>query len=120
MSDKAFDKLKKLWYKKLEKSGFKDIEQDEDNLKVWTIKLSTSQYKNGPEKQTYYYMASQFLNTHEFKNHIDRIIWEYHCEGISYRNISKLLRKARVSKLTYNGIYLRIKNLSKIMFETYE
>ena len=119
--DAEYQRLKKIWYRKLEKSGFTDIEQDEDTLKVWSTKAS--EYRSPLEnsaRQTYYNMAYQFLNQYEFKSKRDRVIWEYHSQGISYRTISNLLRSRHFKSLTYNGIYLRVKILAKIMFETYK
>ncbi len=42
-------------------------------------------------------MAGQFLNNYNFRSKLEKVIWEYHCNGISYRNIAKLLRKVKTS-----------------------
>jgi hypothetical protein len=103
---KEFKKLEAKWYKKLKKEGFNDIEENEseyiirppyhyitDNRVFSSIEERRNHFN---AKQYYYYMANQFLNTYKFKNNRERNIWEYHVNGISYRDITKLLKKARI------------------------
>lgn len=107
MSPTEFKKLKKLWYKKLKASGFHDIEDaDNSRLKGGASGMKyQARYGEGVYQQTrqeYYYAAYQFLNSHEFDKERDRIIWEYHANGISARNIKKLLEKAGIVRF-YKG-----------------
>lgn len=116
----SLKELQDVWYKKLEKSGFQDIEQDTDNLKVWS---SVFFLRHSPEqiqaKQAYYQMASNFLEDHEFKTRREEIIWSYHSEGISYRDISKLLKKVRI-KLSHTAVQNVVHKLQVAMYLMYK
>ncbi len=93
-----YRELKKKWYAKLKNSGFEDIERNEDLLKR-PSSVVFGDYRKiafGIAKFEYYQMAARFLNEHDFKNNRERIIWEYHANGISIRNIVKLLKKVRI------------------------
>lgn len=115
-----FEVLKEKWYKKLKKSGFNDIEQDEDNLKAWSSKFATQKVKDLYEsKQAYYYMATQFINDYVFSSKIDQIIWEYHAEGISMRDIAKTLNKTRTITTNKDAVNIIIRKLEKIMYFMY-
>lgn len=109
---KSFSKLEKVWYKKLRKSGFVDIEYDEKNLKQFSGKTSIDRddgsskldgwHKMGATtsirdhwKFNYYQRARDFLRTYEFKNKTERKIFEMHSEGIGIRVIAKELRTYR-------------------------
>lgn len=99
--DSEYERLKKLWYKKLKDSGFEDVETDEDRLKVWSSTLfgkSKGLVQNGgwQAKASYYQMTSDFLIDNRFETEIDKVIWEYHSHGISVRDITSTLRKAKV------------------------
>lgn len=117
-----FEQLKAKWYKKLEKSGFEDIESDENNLKVWS---SIFARKNSPEvwqaRAEYYQMATNFLEDYKFSNDVEKIVWEYHSNGISMRDISKLLKKARVKSIPINrqDIGVLIRKLKNSMYSMY-
>lgn len=116
---KAFEKENKKWQRKLLKDGFNDIEQDEHNLRVWSSQFSRKKsldtYK---AKEEYYYMCTQFLNDHIFLTNLDRIIWEYHAEAISARNIAKLLAKVRI-KMYHEQVWRVVKRLETIMYVLY-
>jgi hypothetical protein len=118
--DKNFQKLQQKWYAKLEKSGFKDIEQDEDNLKRWSSDFTTKKFLDTYEaKADYYYMATQFLNDYKFETQIERVIWEYHAEGISNRNVAKLLKKVKIS-MSHSSVLIIVSRLKKIMYALYK
>jgi len=116
----SLKELQESWYKKLKKDGFEDIEQDEDNLKVWS---SVFFLRNSPEqiqaKQAYYQMASNFLEDYKFKTRREEIIWTYHSEGISYRDISKLLKKVRI-KLSHTAVQNVVHKLQAAMYLMYK
>lgn len=100
MNKADFKKLKDKWYKKLEKSGFEDVESDEYNLKSWSSVLFLRKTPESWEaKATYYQMASNFLEEYKFDSNIEKTIWEYHSNGLSARNTSVLLKKARVKSI---------------------
>lgn len=134
-------KLKKLsykqekakWYKKLKKSGFDDIERDEHRLKVNTLDrigrntFSRVDYTSDQlsqerltakivhdAKQEYYYKAEHFLNSHKFESEKERVIWEYHANGLSIRDIVKVLNKAKIKADRYK-VWKIIYKLAKEM-----
>lgn len=117
-----FQKLKTKWYGKLKKSGFEDIESDEDNLKVWSsifyLRRSNISWE---AKASYYQMASNFLEEYKFTSNIEKIIWEYHSNGIGVRDISKLLKKAKIKsvKTARTSVWLIIKKLRSSMYQMY-
>lgn len=115
---KEFETLNKLWKKKLEKSGFKDIEQDEDNLKLWYSEYYKTRYTTTTfqAKEEYYRLASQFLHSNKFKNKKEEVIWTLYSEGLSIRNIVKVL-KSRNFKAYKNEVNKIVRTLSKIMLE---
>lgn len=99
MSNKAeLAKLTKVWYKKLKKSGFEDIEQADGKLKEWhSFKFAVSG-KN--EVQIYattkfYDAAREMLTKHTFQTALDRKIWALYSEGDSARGIAKQLKLGR-------------------------
>ena len=124
MSNKAeYNKIRAVWYKKLKDEGFEDIEQDEDTLKSWS---STHFNKKGfsPEyrmsKIEYYQMATNFLNDYTFESNLDKIIWEYHAEAISTRDIAKLLTAAKIKKkMSHWPVFCVIKRLEEAMKRMY-
>lgn len=110
-----YTQLRKIWYAKLAKSGFEDIEQDENNLKEWSSRIINKQYIDPLQTDAeYYYLATNFLNTYGFESERERIIWEYHANAISCRDIAKLLRKVRI-KTTKTAVWLVIKRLRSVM-----
>lgn len=114
------DDEKSKWYKKLEREGFNDIEQDEDNLKVWSSVFSKRHsIEQIQAKQVYYQMATNFLEDYEFGIRREEIIWAYHSEGISYRNISKLLKKVRI-KLSHTAVQNIVHKLQVSMYLLYK
>lgn len=119
MSNSEYQKLKKKWYAKLEKSGFHDIEQDDGygNLKDWSHRFARVDALH--ERQEYYIMASRFLNDYKFKNKRDYVIWLYHSEGLSYRDTAAVMQKARF-KIPEWEVRVRVNALIAAMFEFYK
>lgn len=115
---KAFKELEKKWYTKLEKSGFKDIEQPDGNLKVW----ASSACKNYAEpnvraaKEEYYRMAGQFLYDYKFTSAIDKFAWKHHANGVSIRSIVGLLAKKGI-KSNKRTIHEKLQRLAKEMLK---
>jgi len=117
----TLNQLKTIWYKKLKAEGFKDIEQDEFNLKKWTPNLN-NKYKHQEWKhsQDYYTLAGHFLNEYKFETKLEHIVWEYHMNGISMRNIAKILLKTKVvKKSNRTTVCLILKTLRDQMFKLY-
>lgn len=122
MTTTNLKKLRKEWYAKLKAEGFSDIEQADGNIKTWSSKLNQRYRTNLGDlaaKTEYYYLANHFLTEHIFETELQRIIWEYHANAISYRKIGKLLKAAGLKFGYRNGVYLVIKELKLIMFKRY-
>ncbi len=117
--DKDFLKLQKTWYKKLAKSGFDDIEQDPDNLKIWTGHRIKAKYSpvTFQAKEEYYQLAGTFLNEHKFDTILEKLVWGYHAEGLRAQEIVDRLKseKIRVHRLNIHKI---VKKLVKEMRDT--
>lgn len=115
-----YDKLRAEWYEKLQESGFSDIESDDFNLKNWSSKLSRKHtVEQWQAKEAYYSMASNFLNDYQFEAELDKVIWEYHANAISIRNIVELLKSANISKPYRDGVFTTIKRLKETMRDLY-
>lgn len=125
-----FKKLKDEWYEKLKTTkskeypnGFQDIEKDEDTLKKYSFQsvFDNTKNKDWQAKATYYQMATNFLEDYKFSTTIEKLIWEYHANGISLRDISKLLTKAKVTSIFVNkdAIFAIVQKLKKSMYSMY-
>lgn len=117
--------LKEKWYAKADKSGFEDIEKDEDYLKIYSSdtfreRHAGAQAGGWQAKAEYYYLAQQFLNEYKFDSEIIKTIWAYHCEGISAESISQTLKKLRYKRWSkVNLIKDTLKALKHKMFDMY-
>lgn len=122
MSELSFKELQKLWYKKLEDTGFFDIEAKETTFRSHRYGRGKrhGQYSNTwqDSKRYYYDLATSFLNEHEFESPLERVIWEYHANSISTRNIAKILIAAKV-KTNRTTVWLTVKMLRQKMKEKY-
>ncbi len=112
---------KKYWYAKLKQSGFDDIELSDTTLKLGSEQFRRARSMQGWQaKAAYYQMASNFLNDHRFANRLERIIWQYHSEGISVRDISITLNKAKTHrKMSKDIVWAIVNRLTKIMKKLY-
>ncbi len=123
LKDKDFKALEDLWYAKLKKSGFEDIETPGDRLK-WSTAQAVARAKNQGKpdlyesKEEYYRMAGHFLHDHVFEGKAEKYVWEYHAVGKSMRDISKLLKKSRIYMAT-TQVKETIHRLRDIMFKRY-
>jgi hypothetical protein len=115
-----FNKLKDKWYKKLEKEGFVDCEQDEDNLKQWDSSIFSryNQHTIGA-KQEYYSLAGVFLHTKEFESPRHKLIWTFHAEGLSLDDISLKIKKLGYKRWSRSTVHIIITNLAKEMMKTH-
>lgn len=124
-----YEKLRDKWYTKLEKvkddvypDGFVDIERDEDTLKVWSSDKFSSKrlVQNGSwqAKATYHSMAERYLSEYPFETRREQIIWEYHTNAVSVRDIVKLLNKVRI-RMKRTSVWEIIKKHKNKMFEMY-
>lgn len=129
--------LKKIWYAKLKEDyvdkdgttvkGFVDIESKTGIIANY---FTDRRDRNGLSdiyrfaKAEYYRLAERFLNEYEFENQLDKIMWEYHVNAISYRDIAITLDKLAIYNLNGGAIgkdYVlkRIKPLIKEMKNRY-
>ena len=110
-------KLQQKWYAKLKKDGFKDIEHDEHTLTEYSsVYFKKHTHDEIVEKQRYHDMSTAFLEQYKFENNVDRIVWEYHTNGISVRDITQLLKKIKV-KTNRNSVAQLIRKLKVKMFD---
>jgi hypothetical protein len=108
----SYASVRKKWYAKLKKTGFKDIEKNDYTLKEYSsIFAKDKAVRSWDAKTAYYYMATQFLNTYKFSSELDRIIWEYHTNAISIRNITKILNKTKVLRTNRDAIWQILRQL---------
>lgn len=121
---KKFLELRDKWYTKLEKSGFVDAEQDEDNLKQWdSYSFSGSRrarYNKDlySSKEEYYQLAGKFLNSYEFKTKKERLIWECHAEGKTVTETSEILRKKNFKSCSRSRVHDAVSALAKEMLKS--
>lgn len=114
-----YDKLRAVWYKKLKDDGFEDIESDDHNLKVWSSKFARKKtLVSWQAKAAYYYMAENFLRDYKFVSNREKVIWEYHANALSIREITRLLKKVRIktSRMAVWRIVIRLEKIMKKMY----
>lgn len=119
-----YKQLQEAWYSKLKESGFKDIEYADGSLKSY---VPTSFTARDPLMQSvteeYYRMCYHFLNEYKFESELEKVIWEYHSNGLSARNIYKILTAEGMpkwkSQWKKSSIHKRIKNLVNLMKQRY-
>ena len=126
---KQLKQLQAKWYARLKKEGFEDIEQDENLLKNWSSsRLRKSRNSNNEieqtllyneSKQSYYRLAGFFVNDYAFESELDHMVWSYHAEGKSLRQMSKLL-KAQGNDISYTRAKEIIHKLRAIMLKHYK
>lgn len=114
---KEFLELNKKWQEKLKKSGFEDIEDGKEELLVSSAIFKKKKFlKTYKIKEEYYYMATHFLNEYRFDSNIDRVVWTYHVEAISARDISKLLKKLKLGNIEKSSVSTIIVKLRRAMY----
>lgn len=95
-NNKKFRELRDKWYKKLERSGFDDIENN--NLPEPTLKQKHNfQFKNVPQdvyeaRLKYFANCRDLLLTYKFASILEKRIWELHTKGKSLREIEKEIK----------------------------
>lgn len=117
---KEFKKLKDTWYKKLEKSGFVDVEASEDSLKEWDSSITLRYDKHIiASKEEYFRLAGKFLFSYEFESERDTAIWQLHSDGLSLREIATQLKKKKYKINSMSNVNLVVKKLAQKMIEKY-
>lgn len=115
---KTLKELQDVWYAKLASKGFKDIEQPDQNLKVWSSHYSL-QYDPDTyhAKARYYELAGQFLYDYKFKNKRQKLIWKMHSEGAFIVDIVTAITKL-TGKGSKDGVVSVINTLAKEMLKS--
>lgn len=114
----AFKRLNSSWAKKLEKSGFKDVEQPasfesgapDGNLKQWSSWLSEPSKLDPAKyaaKEEYYRLAGQFLYEHEFSCDEQMWLWQLHSEGGTTPGIVKAFKAKGITHMMRRKINIR-------------
>lgn len=87
-----YKKLRSIWYRKLRKKGFKDIEHA---MSQHTGSTSSSWYFEAhyspqqlEEQARYYQLAGQLLHEHPFVSKTEKDIWAMHASGSPVRAIA--------------------------------
>lgn len=108
--------LQDQWYKKLKESGFTDIEHKDGSINRAFSR--SDNWKDESLRQLtidYYCMCTHFLNENKFKDEVERVIWEYHTEGLSIRDTVKLLSQTLNIKRTRVQVWTTVNTLQKLM-----
>lgn len=113
-------KLTKVWYAKLAKEGFKDIEPHENTLTAWHSKIINTYTSTEAEaKQIYYNMANHFLNDYQFESILEKVIWEYWAAGVSVRDIAEQLTRVEIKHMRKSSVWKIVRKIEKLMFKHY-
>jgi hypothetical protein len=126
-ASQAFKDLQAKWYRKLERTGFKDLEDKLERLKEY----STTKWKEGhpakarqqskekqndhflaavASKEEYYRAAGHWLYDHKFDKKVEFKVWELHAEGATARQI---YTKLRLTKNEVRSILHKLTRLFK-------
>lgn len=111
MTTKPSKELQAEWDKKLKESGFEDIENGLGHLKLWSRSFGVHHPDSARVEaaQEYYSMAGKFLHDYEFTSEMQKTIWEYHANGLSIRDIVKVLGKAKIINPSTGTPYSRMR-----------
>lgn len=148
----AYEKTRDVWYDKLKKSGFKDIEKNEYDLIRSSLPLHMSVEDNIRKKEeleSYYRIADNFLNDYEFTDNItklmksdtyqtvtrrkrlrlvkqansadtiEKIIWEYHTNGLKLLEIVAVLKKVQRYATSRSAVYNILRKFKESMKRMY-
>lgn len=114
-SRSEFKALQKQWYARLKEEDFQDAENAKGHLRKesshFTKKEIVAKFES---TRTYFYNTTQFLNYHEFANEYEKVVWDYHSNGMSSREIATTLRKAGL-KSNYDKVQHIIRRLRRVM-----
>ena len=104
--------LQSLWYSKLKKSGFEDIEVSETKLKRYDAEYFLAKGADeATETVEYYNECEEFLRRHVFFSKSDRLVWRLHCTGLTEEEIAKQL------KVQQPAISKVLARLTKVMLD---
>ena len=108
--------IQKVWYEKLKKEGFEDLESfDQKGEPKEILKTTVKPLPHGWENaEQYYTYCRRYLHTGTFKSQTEREVWEMFSEGSSQREISRKLDLKR------NTVLVTIEIHKELMRRTIE
>lgn len=108
-NNREFQKLNAKWAKKLEDSGFDDLEKNANEYSNLPRSFDerVNNYKTLESTLEYFARASDYLHNGEFKSTKEREIWEHHCDGDTLGEIAAKM------KLTRSPIAYHVWNVQK-------
>lgn len=83
--------IQKEWYQYLERAGFEDIEKDGGRKETQLMRRMSKNVQTTEMFEaniSYYQWAREKAQVSNFKSTTDRLIWEYHAEGLSRSEIA--------------------------------
>lgn len=96
MDKKQLQALTKKWYKKLADKGFKDLEDENGNLKEYASSRVAQKDPVACElAQAYYERARALLHLGYLTDATEKQVWRYYSEGMSALQISKKMGLTR-------------------------
>jgi hypothetical protein len=125
---KKFLLLQEKWYRKLRESGWVDIEKNNFLINYHSMKLSrectyNSRANRGEvsratrayqeSRRQYYRIAAQFLYSHKFQHPLHKRIWQLHVNGVSQRDIAKIIPELTLKKSRFIAECLRDEMLKR-------
>ena len=126
LGKKSFAQLQAEWYDKLEQSGHNDIEWYDEH----TGKGQSSPYlkhtpthsfaKRAPALFEYYRLCRAFLMHASWRGSGflgDKVLWELHSEGVTYRKIRKHLNATFGTTYSLKHVFNRVNALKAKMVE---
>lgn len=126
MKDRKFIKLQNQWYKKLRRSGFKDIEWLDEKtgeghntslIESGTPRTKTLILGHLTKSYEFFYNCRRFGVYHQFERKEDKVLWDLYSDGVSYRSIIKLAKRDKKRKWNLFTISTRVNEILVIMGE---
>lgn len=98
----AFIKTQAKWYAKLKQKNFHDIEYKRKKGFIGTIsptqipcEVTKYRSKQHLNLEYYYDLCLDYLHRTTFDSKLEYLVWEQHCNGLSYRQIERELKRLR-------------------------
>lgn len=116
LGGREFKKLQAKWYRKLKRTGFKDIEARGTLSSRGNGAKSNAVWVNAEvieERSAFYRLASQFFHDFDWKDKKDKRIWELFADGKSVQQIANAIGYSK------GGTHKRLKKLIQGPFQDY-
>lgn len=116
-SPKEINDLRKVWYEKLAKKGFEDLElvYEDGNSSHFLRKNLRLRASCDAEAiastREYYSIAAEFAHHGDFPSFVESRIWQLHADGWTYRKIAKRMN------LGVSTIHRKINHMEKLMWD---